>query len=611
MSTQSNNSPTRFQHDAKLLMQFVRQDSQEAFAELMRLHLPFVYATCRRELGDAELARDAAQVVFVILARKAATVRSGTVLAAWLFRTARFVSHDLRKRERRRMLTEQSLVTEAGRSEQNPEAPWDRVTPLLNETLAALSRVDRDAILLRYFEGRTLRETGAALGLSENAARMRVGRALEKMRRHLGKAGITFSTATLASLLEESRARALSEVPQMLTALVEKQAGRVALHTLKSSRAVYPAQKVETAMKWAIWKSTAVVALSAVVVFGGGTAILSRIRSSKPAAANAGSKAAIPADRGVSAWLRYRFRSRDTRGIDTIKEQKITQTVEGREIVTRHTLGVGYRVQVTGVDVNGNADIRVTFTSVLWKYEGPQGTLQFDSIAGPVDLPTATLDLGAMSDPTLLNYYLVLRFGPKGERAFAALLGQAVTAKIAPDGSVLGVDGTTAFQEKLLSRLTLPEGSGERMETALRNQFSDQAIKEALEQAMAFYPRHAVKIGDAWTRNTEIEHGTKLAIDNTYTLLNRAEGIATVAVAAACKSATMAASTETGAVRLRWDLSGREDGTMEIQESTGWIRRSKLTEKLTGKMVVEGDQAAAPLTVPVIFESAVRTNTTE
>src|SRR5579862_7409922 len=110
MSLLAQNFQSRFTHDGELLQQFVRQGSQDAFAEIMRHHLPFVYTTCQRELRDVELAQDATQVVFLILARKAATLRNGTVLAAWLFQTARFVAQDMRRREQRRMLREQQVM---------------------------------------------------------------------------------------------------------------------------------------------------------------------------------------------------------------------------------------------------------------------------------------------------------------------------------------------------------------------------------------------------------------------------------------------------------------------------------------------------------------------
>lgn len=200
--------------DGQLLQRFVADDSQAAFAALVERHLGLVYGTCLREVRDAQLAEDVTQVVFVLLARKAPALSGTTPLPGWLFRTACFASRNALKQERRHRLREERAAR-AALDEQTAawpgsgdSDPWQNVEPHLNNALGALGRVERDAILLRVLEGRSLKETGTLLGLSEDAARMRVTRALEKMRRFLAKQGVAVTTIVLGAVLEQQATHA-------------------------------------------------------------------------------------------------------------------------------------------------------------------------------------------------------------------------------------------------------------------------------------------------------------------------------------------------------------------------------------------------------------------
>lgn len=230
--------------DWRLLRQYVEQDSQAAFATLSQRYVNLVYSVCRREVGDPDLAQDATQAVFLILARKAATLRRGVVLSGWLFQTARFAAKNAGTRERRRQHYEQEAA-QAMNSEQitQENALWNSLEPFLNSALGRLGAADRDAVLVRYVEDRSLAETGATLGLSEDAARKRVSRALEKLRHLLGKEGMVVSGAALAALLST---RAVQAAPAhcALGAASQINAGLIGSHSYQIAEAVLHAMKV-------------------------------------------------------------------------------------------------------------------------------------------------------------------------------------------------------------------------------------------------------------------------------------------------------------------------------------------------------------------------------
>ena len=260
--------------DNALLTQYAQNGSEAAFSQLLAKHLPLVYRTCRRELGSDALAEDAAQVVFLLLARKAKTLRAGPSLAGWLYQTSVFVAKDIRKQEARRTRREEAVMQETLHVQTAPASEWDTIEPHLNAALSALKPADRDAVLLRFLEGHTLAETGTLLGLSEDAARMRCARALEKLRRHLTAHGAAVTGIALAALLTAESARpvsahAASAVTQgVLQALTNGPAPNVLLlskgvsHTMKIIKVKYAALAAA-----ALFAGTAVPTLIHAVTF--------------------------------------------------------------------------------------------------------------------------------------------------------------------------------------------------------------------------------------------------------------------------------------------------------------------------------------------------------
>lgn len=196
--------------DAELLRRFAATRSEEAFAELVRRHLDRVYAVALRQVGgDGHLAQDVAQKVFTALARKAPALAERAVIGGWLYRTTQFTAIDVVRAERRRRAREQEAQTmNELTSDPVSAAEWERLRPVLEAAVGELNDADRDAVWLRFFEGRSFAEIGATLRLTENTARMRVERALEKLRGRLARRGVTSTAAALAVVLAQPAAAA-------------------------------------------------------------------------------------------------------------------------------------------------------------------------------------------------------------------------------------------------------------------------------------------------------------------------------------------------------------------------------------------------------------------
>jgi RNA polymerase sigma factor (sigma-70 family) len=193
--------------DHQLLRQYA-EGSESAFREIVARYVNLVYSTALRQTdGDSQLAQDASQLVFADLARKARSLSANVILAGWLHHSTRFAARQLLRTERRRRQREQQAVTmNAIESEGAPN--WEQTRPLLDEALDRLSRKDRDALLLRFFEQRSLAEVGAALGTNEDAACKRVHRALEKLRAFLARRGADTAASTFAVALSSNAVHA-------------------------------------------------------------------------------------------------------------------------------------------------------------------------------------------------------------------------------------------------------------------------------------------------------------------------------------------------------------------------------------------------------------------
>jgi RNA polymerase sigma factor (sigma-70 family) len=208
--------------DAELLRAYVERADESAFAALVERHKGLVYASALRQTSDASLAEEITQAVFIILARKAATLRPGVILSGWLFRTTRLAASDALRGEQRRSRREHeaSLMNSNDHEPQSEEAAaWQEIAPVLDESLSRLNKADRHALLLRFFEQKKMADVGHALGLTEEGARKRVQRALEKLRGLLGRRGVVVPSALLATALVANAAPAAPVTVVALTTI--------------------------------------------------------------------------------------------------------------------------------------------------------------------------------------------------------------------------------------------------------------------------------------------------------------------------------------------------------------------------------------------------------
>lgn len=195
--------------DMTLVREFAASNSETAFTTLVERHLGLVHSAALRQTGgDAHLAEEIAQAVFIILARKAGSLGRKTILSGWLYQTVRLTAANYLRTEARRARREPEAFMQSRTDELQSDETWQRIAPLLDDALGRFGERDRNAIVLRFFENKNLSEVGAALGASEDAAKMRVNRSLEKLRKIFAKRGVTLTTALIAGVVSANSVQA-------------------------------------------------------------------------------------------------------------------------------------------------------------------------------------------------------------------------------------------------------------------------------------------------------------------------------------------------------------------------------------------------------------------
>ncbi len=269
--------------DLSLLREYARNNSEEAFATLVSRHVNLVYSVALRQVRDPHLAGEVTQAVFIILARKADKLPQHAVLSGWLCRTARYASANALTIQRRRQHREQEAymqnILTGGSDASSPqvqEETWNQIAPLLDGAMGQLGQKDHDALVLRFFEGRNFAEVGAALGASEDAAKMRVNRALEKLRKFFTKRGVSLTTVIIAGAVSANSVQAAPvALAKTVTAIAVAKGAAASASTLTLIKG---ALKI---MAWTKMKTAIVVCVGILLAAGTTTITVKEIQKHK------------------------------------------------------------------------------------------------------------------------------------------------------------------------------------------------------------------------------------------------------------------------------------------------------------------------------------------
>lgn len=256
--------------DNALLREYIERDSEEAFAALVTRHVNKVYSIALRHTRNAHQAEEIAQAAFVILAKKSRALPKSVILSGWLCRTAQLTAVTFLRSEIRRVRREQEAYMQTMLNDTESDV-WPQIAPLLDSAMAGLSEADHHAIVLRFFDGKSMSEIGVTLGASEDAAKKRVNRAVEKLRAFFTKRGVVVSAAVLTAAMSTNSVQAAPTVlAKSITAVAMAKgvaAGSSTLTLVKGALKVMAHAKLKTA---------ALVG-AALLVAGGSVVVISQV----------------------------------------------------------------------------------------------------------------------------------------------------------------------------------------------------------------------------------------------------------------------------------------------------------------------------------------------
>jgi uncharacterized protein (TIGR03435 family) len=252
--------------DMDLVREYARDHSEAAFTELVQRHINLVYSVAFRFTGNDTDAQDVTQAVFILLARKAASLRERTLVPGWLYETTRFVAARFNRTRARRQAREQEAYMQSQTNDGDTEY-WEKLAPHLEAAMSQLAESDRALLLLRFYQNKTGVEAAALLGIREDAAHKRLTRAVEKLRRFFAQRGVTLpATAIVATVSAHSVQAAPVALAKTISTVAIAQGAAASVSTLAL---------VKGGSKLMVWtKMQTAVVTAAVVLLAAGTTTL-------------------------------------------------------------------------------------------------------------------------------------------------------------------------------------------------------------------------------------------------------------------------------------------------------------------------------------------------
>jgi RNA polymerase sigma factor (sigma-70 family) len=447
-------------NDMDLVREYARDHSEPAFAGLVQRHINLVYSVALRCTGNSGDAQDVTQAVFIILARKAASLRERTVLTGWLYETTRFTAARFIRTRVRRQIREQEAYMQSSLNEPDTDGVWRQLSPLLEEAMTQLGEKDRALLALRFFENKSGAETAAALGIQEWAVHKRTARAVEKLRTFFSRRGVSVSAGVLIAAIS---ANSLQAAPAGLAVTVAAAAAKSAAVSGSTLTLVKGALKL---MAWAKAKTAIVIGTAAILATGTTAIVVKEIAASGGSAAERGP---VEMQTKWQAGKKYVMHSEDIQTTET-KQPNQPKPVKQLQKKTQD-----YNISLVRELDNGGWLLQLEFEGLATEVsEGSRKVFSADSTQDPAQDAK----------------------NPVGAR-LRKMVGARLQYFVNANDKVEKMEGYA----ELVSRVA---GENPWEQAAFRDLFSENALEKLGSFAEDTTPRRVVKLGDSWAIKLEV-----------------------------------------------------------------------------------------------------------
>jgi len=253
-------------------------------------------------------------------------------------------------------------------------------------------------------------------------------------------------------------------------------------------------------------------------------------------------------------------------------DTKMTQTLQGQRQEVKEWASFGYVFDVQSVDANGDAAIKVTHQTMQFREDGPAGRVELDSTKP-----------GAKVPPLLAG--------------MAAIVGQSFTMKIAPTGTIRALQGGDEMVRQAAKSLsTLEEPWKTSMTKLLEDHFGNLALRGAMGGLFSLYPDKPVAVGERWSKSLTSTRGR---VEAFCKITERKDGVSFIKVYSVITPDENAVPVQMGLASVKSAISGKEEGTMEVEEATGMIVRFKTSGEASGsmKLITQAGEMPIPTTL--------------
>ncbi len=249
---------------------------------------------------------------------------------------------------------------------------------------------------------------------------------------------------------------------------------------------------------------------------------------------------------------------------DFTTDQDISQTIQGQKHEMQQSMGFKYELLVQDIDKEKNYIIKNTYTHASFFQNGPMGKIEYDS-----------------SKPSKKVHPMA--------KGFAGLINQSFIIKMSEKGKVVDVTGVDKMMDKILKEMEFPTEAARKMtEKTMKKQFSDEALKNQMENLFLQYPEKPVGPGDKWTNSISLTGGFPMNIESAYTLKNFQGDTAFIDIRSTISPNRSAEGLKMGNMTMKYNIQGVQTGTMEVNRNTGLTTSSNLEQKLAGKIEIKG-----------------------